>query len=482
HRHRNFFAQSIIRHLRYWILEWEKLTRILIPGYEGPIPRVFMYEQECESIILNDTSLNRIDLSELHRLGKLKSLDLSGNKIERIDLKYLERCHELSSLNLSNNCLTDIDLSPLTKCKKLAWLSLSQNQISHIDLMPIGRCDELEHLLIHGNRFEEIDLSPLSSCRSLRELAITTEGDPGFDEVETALDLRPLSGLRRLKKVHIAKKHHVTLGLTQVALREKPRGVSEAIKRSKNVSVEKLVKHQAKKRGIVKALMDLEDDIADLPASYWYTVRRHILKSKPYELEIISGYDGRISDLVKEALAEGKDWGNLTIAKVADEISKGASSILFDIDEIPMTLPSHGKLRAAILASRTNEIREARIFVCEKCVDFREVWYTAWGFRMLKQEGQWIFGTSGSQLIELRDRLRELGFGLTFKQVKIRDEWPSPRNEPSMKVRQTILGFVDKHAQSSLKDRAMQCILKSPLHPLRIELERIMTEIYGGEA
>lgn len=454
------------------------MSRILITGYEGSFPRVFSFESTTEYVSINNTSINRIDLSEAHRMNKLQFLDISQNKIDQVNLKQLSRCYNLSSLNLSHNWVESIDLSPLSNCSRLSWLSLSSNHISSIDLRPLSKCKELEYLFLSSNRFEKLDLSPLAQCPNLRELGITTAGDPGFYDIENALDLRPLIGLRRLKKIHISRTHYATLGVTQKTIQEKPRGITEVLKKCKNVTIERLVNHRIKKHGLVKGITSLENEISHLPSSYWYSVREQVLE--PLGLSIIAGYDGRISELVKGTEKQGKDWANQVIARAADEISKGATTILFDLDTIPMTLPSHGKLRAAILESRSNEIREARIFVCERCVDFREVLYTAWGFQMLKGEGQWIFGTSGKQLIDLRDRLRNLGFGLIFKSVKIKDTWPNPRNEPSLKIRQSILGYIDRYAKPLLKDKAMQCILKSNLHPLRNEIEKIMTEIYGG--
>lgn len=455
------------------------MSRILITGYEGQIPRVYLTEEDCAHISLTDTSIERVDLSELYRMRKLQTLDLSNNMLKEIDLKQLERSYELTSLNLAHNNLSDVDLRPLTRCRKLSILSLASNHLHSIDLKPLRNCDELEYLYISGNQFEKIDLCPLSDCTNLREIAISSKGDPGFGDIEHALDIQPLIKLRRLKKVQISQDHYVTLGLTQMAMKEKPSGVTEALKKCNNVTIEKMVRYRKKKLGVADALASFEIEIARLPSSYWYSVRHQILRS--FNLDAVAAYDGNLTPLVRTAEREGKDWLNLTISKVADEISRGSSTILFDLDEIPMDLPSHGKLRAAILDARTNEIREATIFVCERCVDFREVLYTAWGFRMLKEEGQWIFGISGKHLIDMRDRLRQLGFGLVFKSIKLRDSWPTPRNEPSLKIRQTILGYIDRTAQSLFKDRAMQCILKSSLHPLKPEIERIMTEIYGGE-
>ncbi len=449
-----------------------------VVAYRAKKPEVFLFEESIQKVSLSGLDIDSIDLSEVSHIPRLQHLDLSRNALTEIDLKPLERILELESLDLSHNSITKINLSPLKRCRKLSWLSLSANRLENIDLSPLRACNELEYLFLAGNKFETLDLRPISISQKLREISLTTGDEPGFRTIETALDLRPLARLKRLKKVHIDRRTIATLGLTQTVVRPESKGVTDLLTKENMVTLEKYVRHVLEKHGIVEGIELIEREVERLPTPYWYEIRKEIFRL--LGLEAIAGYGGSIAKTVRDVFSPDEDWIDLTIAKVADEISNGATTILFDINAISMDLPSHGKLRSAILESRTNEIRKGQVYVCETCADYREIWYTAWGFQVLKEGGYWFFGNSGKQLIDLRDRLRELGFGLTFISVKLRDKWPGPRNEPSKRIRQLILGYVDLTAKQALKKKAMRCIMKSTFHPLQIELEKIMNDIYGG--
>lgn len=87
-----------------------------------------------ESLVLNDTYIKTIDLSQNR---KLVTLALKNG--------------ELTSINLSNN-------------QKLKQLNLLFNQIESIDLSP---CELLEDLTLMGNNLEEIDVKANKNLKSL---------------------------------------------------------------------------------------------------------------------------------------------------------------------------------------------------------------------------------------------------------------------------------------------------------------------------
>lgn len=456
--------------------EWVTVARNIVSGLQGKIPKAYLFDSSTRRVFLADQELNTVDLCDVGKMSKLESLILDNNRFSSIDLSCLEAENDLTTLSLAENRIEEIDLRPLAKCRELSWLSLSDNLLKEIDLGPLAKCEELERLFIGGNQLERINLSPLSNCPRLKEVVISRDIDPGFDSIEKAIDLAPLVSNRRLRRIQVAGEHYVTLGLIGESLTYIPRAINICLKHSRNVSVEEIVSERIRTLGLVKGVATLENEVNSLDPSYWYSIRRDVLR--PLNLEPLAGFDGSISDLLKQVNVDS-DWADAVTAKAADIIAAGSSSILFDLDQIPMTLPSHGKLRAAILENRTSEIKNARIFVCENCADLREVWYTAWGFKVLSQMGNWILATSGNQLIRLRDNLRQLGFGLTFVSVQLRERWPRPRNEPSLKIRQTVLGHIDRNARSDLKEKAMNCLVKSELHPLRPEAEAMLSEIYG---
>ncbi len=456
--------------------EWANVARNIISGLQDKIPRAFLFDSSTRRVFLAGQDLTTVNLCDIGKMSNLESLILDNNRLHSVDLSCLESLNSLTTLSLAENRIEEIDLRPLAKCRELAWLSLSGNLLKEIDLGPLAKCAELERLFIGGSKMEVIDLAPLSSCPRLKEVVISRDGDPGFDAIEKAIDLSPLVTNRRLRRIQAAREHYVTLGLVGKSLAYVPRAINVCLKHSRNVSVEEIVSEQIRTLGPVKGVAKLENEVNRLDPSYWYSVRRDVLR--PLNLEPLAGFDGSISELMKQVKLDS-DWADLVTAKAADIIAAGSSSILFDLDQIPMTLPSHGKLRAAVLENRTSEIKNARIFVCENCADLREVLYTAWGFKVLSQMGNWVFGTSGNQLIRLRDNLRELGFGLTFVPVQLRDRWPRPRNEPSLKIRQTILGHIDRNAKTDLKEKALKCLANSELHPLRSVAEVMLSEVYG---
>lgn len=456
--------------------EWVTVARNIISGLQGKIPKAYLFDSSTRRVFLANQELTTVDLCDVGKMSNLESLILDNNRLSSIDLACLEGENDLATLSLAKNRIKEIDLRPLAKCRELSWLSLSDNLLKEIDLRPLAKCEELERLFIGGNQLEGINLSPLSNCPRLKEVVISRDGDPGFDSIEKAIDLAPLVTNRRLRRIKAARAHYVTLGLIGQSLTYVPRAINVCLKYSRNVSVEEIVSERIRVLDLVEGIAMLENEVDRLDPSYWYSVRKDVLR--PLNLEPLAGFDGSISELLKQVNLDS-DWADAVIAKAADIIATGSSSILFDLDQIPMTLPSHGKLRAAILDNRASEIKNARIFVCENCADLREVWYTAWGFKVLSQMGNWILGTSGAQLIRLRNNLRELGFGLTFVPIQLRERWPRPRNEPSLKIRQTILGHIDRNARTDLKEKAMKCLANSKLHPLRSVAEDMLSEIYG---
>ncbi len=446
------------------------MTRYAISGVASGKEQAYLVEESMSRVWLRNQNLSYFDFKTLQNLPNVKEIFLDFNDIEEVNLQPLSKLKSLQVLSLAGNRIKSIDLSPLKNCRKLKLLSLTDNQLEAIDLSPLSRCDNLEFLYLSGNRFSAPDLRPLTNARLLREIILSKDVT---DSLDTIVDLTPFVHLKRLKKIGLHRLERVSLGIQAVQFRRRSAGVSACLSKCRNVTIDQMVKSRIDSLGPKKGLESFEEELDMIDTKYWYLIRRSVLA--PLGLDVIAGYDGRISELAP--IRRMKNWEESVLIKASEEIAKGSRSTLLNLEDIDMDNGIHVKLHSAILESRLNELKQVRVFVCEGCVDFREVWYTAWGYQFLTKYGIWIFGNSGKMLIGLRDDLRKLGFDLEFVLVKIRDPWPTAKNEPSTFLRRSILGSADRTALPKMKKKALQCIMKSHLHPLRGQYERIVTEL-----
>ena len=124
------------------------------------------------------------DLSLLHEIPKLKSLNLNWNRLS--DLTPLAKMTSLTVLELGHNALTD--LSPLAGIESLRSLSLFSNPVT--DLKPLAGLDNLTRLNLMQT--EVSNLGPLSGLKNLKELNLTKT------PVKDVSPLAKLTGLRQL--------------------------------------------------------------------------------------------------------------------------------------------------------------------------------------------------------------------------------------------------------------------------------------------
>jgi hypothetical protein len=446
------------------------LTRYAISGVAAGKEQAYLIEEGMSRIWLRDQNLTHFDFESIQRLPNVREIYLDFNDIGDVNLKPLSNHNSLQVLSLAANQIKSIDLTPLRNCRNLKLLSLTDNRLETIDLSPLARCDNLEYIYLSGNRFSAPDLAPLANTRQLKEIILSKDID---DSLDTIVNLTPFIHLRKLKKIGLHKLERVSLGIQAAQYRRIPAGVSACLSKCRNVTVEQMVNSRIDTLGPRGGIESLEEELDMVDTKYWYFVRKSVLA--PLGLEVIAGYDGRISELAP--IKRMKNWEERVLIKASEAIAEGSRSTLMNLEDLDLDNGIHAKLHSAILESRLSELEHVSVFVCEGCVDFREVWYTAWGYKFLTKYGIWIFGTSGKLLIGLRDDLRKLGFEIEFVPVKIRDPWPTAKNEPSTFLRRAILGSADRTALPKMKKKAMQCILKSSLHPLRGQYERIVTEL-----
>ncbi len=439
-------------------------------GVTSDKEQAYLFDENVTRIWLRNQGISTFDLESLIPLSNLRELYLDNNELETLNLEPLAKHGGLQVLSLAENRLSSVDLAPLSRCKNLTWLSLSKNKLDTIDLSPLAGCESLENLYLGGNNFTSVNLKPLARCRSLTEIVLSSDIN---DSLDTIIDLTHLVPLKNLQKVGLYKLERVSLGLQAHQFKRVPQAVTQCLEKCRNVSIEDIVKSRIDLMGPRKGLESLEQEIDRIDSQHWLDVRRDIFR--PLGLDVIAGFDGQLSELAPNKRM--KKWKENVIVKATKEIAKGSRSILLNLEELDMKNGIHANLHSAILENRINESKQAQIYVCEGCADLREIWYSAWGFKLLSKRRTWIFSTTGKPLIDLRNSIRNLGFDLVFVPVKIRDPWPSISNEPSSLLIRAILGSADRTASEAVKKRALSCILKSALHPLRGEYERIVTHL-----
>ncbi|MFW9955099.1 MAG: leucine-rich repeat domain-containing protein [Candidatus Thorarchaeota archaeon] len=452
------------------------MTRVSISCRSSGKVNSYSFSSSSFRLWLRNEEIEEIDLKQALDFPNLKEIYLDNNMLRAIDLTPLASCQKLEVLSFANNILESINLFPLTRCSNLRWLSLSNNRLTSLNLTPLSRCSRLENLYLSGNEYNTLDLKPLRRCTELREITVSQDDDGGFLTRDAAINISHLALLKKLSKLTISKSHPVTMSLLSNRFQRIPDTVAQYLNQETYISIEDIVSNRIERSGRKNAIASLEEEIENLDPQYWLPLRKDFLK--PLGLEVLAGHDGDLSLLFDDS-SHPKNWRDEVIHRAANAIENGSLSTLYNLDEFDDANANLVKLKAAILESRSNEIKYPKVYVCERCADLREIWYTAWGLKILTELRHWIFATSGPDLIELRDMLRQIGFDLRFTPVKLREPWPKAANEPSHLVKRAILGSAERTTSNEMKTKATKCILSSEIHPLRGELENIILDIYG---
>ncbi len=160
-------------------------------------------------INLYHNKIEHLDLSPLHPLYNLHTLDLSRNRLKSIDLSPLAGKLNLTTLRLESNDLTEIDLSPLRGLPRLQTLKLGDNLLKSIDLEPLGTVHELRELRLTRNQLTEIDIEPLKNCRKLQRLQLARNK-------LRRLSLKPLEGIVTMEEINLDRNDFEELDISAI--------------------------------------------------------------------------------------------------------------------------------------------------------------------------------------------------------------------------------------------------------------------------
>ncbi|MDF1540080.1 MAG: leucine-rich repeat protein [Candidatus Thorarchaeota archaeon] len=446
------------------------------------IAKSYEIPQSKFTMLLDNSEIESIDLKDLSLSPSLVRLSLSENQLTSIDLVPLSLCKNVTTISLDQNMLETIDLDPLRKLRNLKSLDLSNNHLTLIDLSSLSPCKHLQELYLHGNNFNSIDLSPLASCQKLETLSITRRKDEGFQSSDSEIDISPLIGLQKLKRVDIAAGHKVNVGVLDVITESIPQGLKKFKSRDKKmVSSTGEFSTAINELGFEDGFRFTEAHLERLSPEVFISSRNALLK--PLGLEHLRGFDGNLSALFENLDVEYDEenpgiWRNQVNQNAAKAIEIGGSTALIDITELTDDQAGHFVLKTAVVESREREYTDIRLAVFSNIVDLREVWYTAWGFQLLKETKYWIFTRSGKKTQALRDTLREAGLNIRFVVVSGGQEWPEPRRMPTRIIRRYIHQIADRNATKSLKNPPLKLIRDSRNKLLQSVVENLLEEIY----
>lgn len=154
----------------------------------------------------NDETLKKLFVDQLHKQGKLRTLELSGTAVTSAGLVHLK---DLASLEVLNVCLTACSdegfehLAGLTKMKRMV---VCASKITGSGFKHLGGMTQLESINLHSAPASDEGLEAIGKLGSLLRLEIvhTAVGDAG---------LKHIAGLTKLERFHVHGKAATEAGL-----------------------------------------------------------------------------------------------------------------------------------------------------------------------------------------------------------------------------------------------------------------------------
>ncbi|KAI3413184.1 hypothetical protein GPALN_010685 [Globodera pallida] len=133
------------------------------------VPSVHDMELSVEHLDLRNNGLSRIDMAELAKLDKLKTLLLGHNFIRHLEENFLDRLPNLRHLHLGRNQIHSVP--PLASSTvHLQLLDLHDNEIRHVSPMALRHLPHLHALNLEGNFLQSLPEGMLHKTHHLRRL------------------------------------------------------------------------------------------------------------------------------------------------------------------------------------------------------------------------------------------------------------------------------------------------------------------------
>ena len=178
------------RHLHYFQLRNQQAEGTWVLA---KLPIHWLILSNCGLTDADMPYITAINVDDGNRFNELYNLNLGDNNIT--SLSGIERLTTLTSLHVQRNNISD--LSPLSDLTRIHSLNISWNPgITSIEPLAQGMRETLLHLDMAGLA---VDLTPIGGMENLGHVRL---GDD-WNGHRISLDLAPLSGLTRLKYLHI---------------------------------------------------------------------------------------------------------------------------------------------------------------------------------------------------------------------------------------------------------------------------------------
>ena len=291
-----------------------------------------------------------------------RKIDLTTQVIEAIDLSQVSLCENLEVLDISDNQLKSIDLTPLEHCKNFRELKLNSNNLSTVNLWPLQKCRRLVELDLTQNWLECVNLTPI------------------VDRTITTVDR---TSIVQIDVMYFYLFHILKMNTNIIA----HAGKSQNIMSRFPPHIQWIQYSKQHHEGSWKTLKErILTAIEHVDSEYWFHIQKGILES--LGMGELSGYDGNPKDIVYPvdqslplSIALEQIYENVTHL-LEQQIIRGGPTTFLEVDEFRKTAAS--RLISLIVKEREDEIKNARILIHGNKVLLRSLWFTAYGFDLLR--------------------------------------------------------------------------------------------------
>ena len=432
-----------------------------------------------QQLHLGFNQLKTIDLTPLSSCQNLQILYLRGNQFQTIDLTPISSCINLSYLHLDENNLQNIDLAPISSCANLQKLDLRGNQLLSIDLSPLSSCVNLQELALNHvidieNNWQKIDLGPLSSCVNLRELVV------GSDKT-VSIDISPLSSCSKLSILRLGGGPDNFIDLLPLNSCEEFIGIEfygdHALVDITPISLRRIgIRGKYNRRDLscvswIPPYIDVVDkDLQKLlleSDQYVHILYRRPLRQYPWSFlyKVIEKehfqHNFRVQHDMCQALGLGtygfvdydltdtflsvspetstneaqEKVANALVEAIAASVDRDGPTTGLDIENL---FSKHGEIVSRtqrIIELRNKELERVTVSMNEREVDLKELWLTAYGYRVLMALGMSLT-TDSEGLKKITGAFDTLGYELKI------DESSKPGVNMSDEMKESIWWIV----------------------------------------
>jgi len=397
-----------------------------------------------------------IDLAPLGSFSHLESLWISANKIQSIDLRPLASCNNLKAFRLFAQGLMAIDISPLSSCTKLENFWLKSNFIHSIDLSPLRFCSRMLAFGMEADMLcDDINLEPFSAMSNLQRFKLIANN-------LSSLNLTPFSACSNLKDFTLEAFELKFFDVTPLVISSPKLSLQSLATRSSWLELQyelgqvdpRLIKFYAGyHRG---SLLSYRRPEGEYGWSFLYQIADkfgmhvRIQQDILYALGLSTlGYID--SDLREKFLSVPPDTptetarsqiASLVVEEIASSVDRDGTTTGLHLEEAIAQYGQIAHRAMRIIELRKLEIEKLRLRVMDNRVDLTELWFTAYGYKVLSALDMGFdirrWNSVPEDLKKIQDTFNEIGIELKT------DETSIPGVEMSDQLRHAILMFVDK--------------------------------------